>query len=116
MDLTLRSGWAEGFDATLAYLRFWLAMAFTAFWTVFVFTMTLFGLLIPGDGGRRWQLFWPRVWGGGILWAARCPLEVTKLAPPPQGTGFIYFSNHQSVLDILALFVALKNTPFVFAA
>jgi len=114
MDAILRSG-AESLDATLAYTRFWLAMAFAAFWTVFNFTMTLFGLLIPGDTGRRWQLFWPHIWGGGILWAARCPVEVTKLGPVPKG-GFLYFSNHQSILDILALFVALKETPFVFAA
>jgi 1-acyl-sn-glycerol-3-phosphate acyltransferase len=114
MDAILRSG-AESLDATLAYARFWLAMAFTAFWTVLIFTMTLFGLLVPGDAGRRWQLFWPRVWGGGILWAARCPVVVTWLAEPPRG-GFLYFSNHQSILDILALFVALRETPFVFAA
>src|SRR5712691_10278017 len=114
MDAILRTG-AESLDATLAYVRFWLAMAFTALWTVLMFTMTLFGLLVPGDAGRRWQLFWPHVWGGGILWAARCPVVVTKLGEAPEG-GFLYFSNHQSILDILALFVALKERPFVFAA
>jgi 1-acyl-sn-glycerol-3-phosphate acyltransferase len=114
MDAILRSG-AESLDATLAYARFWLAMAFTALWTVAMFTMTLFGLLVPGDAGRCWQLYWPRVWGAGILWAACCPVMVTRLGEAPEG-GFLYFSNHQSILDILALFVALKERPFVFAA
>jgi hypothetical protein len=39
MDAILRTG-AESLDATLAYTRFWLAMAFTALWTVAMFTMT----------------------------------------------------------------------------
>jgi 1-acyl-sn-glycerol-3-phosphate acyltransferase len=104
-------------DIALAYLRFWLAMAFTVVATVFWFSLTLFGLLIPGDNGRRWQLFCARSWGGSILWAARCPVYVTRVSdePPPEG-GFLYFANHHSVLDILAFFVALKETPFVFAA
>jgi 1-acyl-sn-glycerol-3-phosphate acyltransferase len=102
-------------NITLAYARFWLAMAFTVFWTVTCFTATLLGLLVPGDGGRRWQLFCARTWGRGILRAAGCPVEVEKLSPRPAG-GFLYFSNHHSMLDILALFVALDDTPFVFAA
>jgi len=41
---------------------------------------------------------------------------VTRLLDAPPRGGFLYFSNHHSILDILALFVALKDTPFVFAA
>jgi 1-acyl-sn-glycerol-3-phosphate acyltransferase len=117
MDLTFSPEVVqERLDAVLAWARFWLAMAFTVVWTVICFTMTLFGLLVPGDAGRRWQLWCARVWAGGILKAARCPVEVTRLSQDvPQG-GFLYFSNHASMLDILALFVALKDTPFVFAA
>jgi 1-acyl-sn-glycerol-3-phosphate acyltransferase len=108
---------SDPLDVGLAYARFWLAMAFTVFATVFWFSMTLFGLVIPGDRGRRWQLFCARSWGASILWAARCPVRVERTSdePAPEG-GFLYFANHHSVLDILALFVALKETPFVFAA
>jgi 1-acyl-sn-glycerol-3-phosphate acyltransferase len=107
---------AASLDALAAYARFWLAMAWTAVDTVVMFTLTLFGLLVPGESGRRWQLFCARTWAAGILWAARCPVVVTRLSDDvPQG-GFLYFSNHESILDILALFVALKKTPFVFAA
>jgi 1-acyl-sn-glycerol-3-phosphate acyltransferase len=106
----------EPLDAALAYARFWLAMAFTVVATVFWFSMTLFGLLVPGDAGRRWQLLCARSWAASILWAARCPVEVERpFGEVPQG-GFLYFANHASMLDILALFVALKDTPFVFAA
>ena len=107
---------SEGLDAGLAYARFWLAMAFTAAATVFWFSMTLFGLLVPGDAGRRWQLLCARSWARSILWAARCPVEVERLSNDTPKGGFLYFANHASVLDILALFVALRKTPFVFAA
>jgi len=115
MDLTLSH--SEPVEIVLAYIRFWLAMAYTIMATVVMFTLTLFGLLVPGDAGRRWQLFCARTWAAGILRAARCPVVVTRLStePSPAG-GFLYFSNHHSMLDILALFVALRETPFVFAA
>ena len=115
MDATLQN--TDALDALLAWCRFWTAMAYTAVSTVVMFTMTLFGLLIPGDAGRRWQLWCARTWAAGILRAARCPVVVTRTpdSRTPQG-GFLYFSNHHSMLDILALFVALKDTPFVFAA
>lgn len=117
MDLTFSAAQAaERADAPLAYLRFWMAMAFTVVWTVVMFTLTLFGLLVPGESGRRWQLFCARTWAGGILRASRCPVVVTRVSHEVPSGGFLYFSNHASILDILALFVALKDTPFVFAA
>lgn len=114
MDVTLSQ--AEQVDALLAYARFWLAMAFTIVFTVVMFTLTLFGLLVPGESGRRWQLFCARTWAAGILWAARCPVVTTRLSDEVPAGGFLYFSNHSSMLDILALEVALHETPFVFAA
>ena len=116
MDFTLQRQ-SEQVEALLAYARFWAAMAYTVVATVVMFTLTLLGLLVPGEAGRRWQLFCARTWAAGILRAARCPVIVTRLpgAKTPSG-GFLYFSNHHSMLDILALFVALKDTPFVFAA
>lgn len=114
MDLTLKT--SSELDHALAYARYWLAMAWTAFATVVFFTLTLFGVLVPGDPGRRWQLWCARTWAASILAAARCPVVVTRLLDAPPRGGFVYFSNHHSMLDILALFVALKDTPFVFAA
>jgi hypothetical protein len=57
---------SDPLDAALAYLRFWSAMAFTVVFTVVMFAATLFGLLVPGDAGRRWQLFCARTWAAGI--------------------------------------------------
>lgn len=116
MDLTLSSR-SEPLEIALAYVRFWVAMAYTVVATVLMFTVALFGMLVPGDAGRRWQFWCARAWAAGILRAARCPVVVTRVSedPAPAG-GFLYFSNHHSMLDILALFVALKETPFVFAA
>src|SRR5438552_17216162 len=105
MDATLQR--SDPLDALLAYTRFWLAMAWTVLSTVVIFTLTLFGLLMPGSAARRWHGFCARIWAAGILRVARCPLVVTRLLEqPPQG-GFLYFSNHHSILDILALFVVL---------
>lgn len=99
----------------LAYLRFWAALVWTLIMTFLAFSGTLAAYAMPRAQGRRWLMRCQRFWGAGILWATRCPVEVEFLEPPPQG-GFLYFSNHQGVLDILALFVALDRTPFVFAA
>ena len=117
MEITFSpEAFSERADALLAYTRFWMAMAFTVVWTVVMFSLTLFGLLVPGDAGRRWQLYCARTWAAGILWAARCPVQVERVSQEVPRGGFLYFSNHASMLDILALFVALKDTPFVFAA
>ena len=101
-------------DFALAYLRFWAALVWGIAMTITAFSLTLFGYLMPRVRARRWFGWCQSFWGATILWAARCPVEVHFEEPPPTG-GFLYFSNHQSILDILALFVALNRTPFVFA-
>src|SRR5690242_7412462 len=92
-------------------------MAYTVVATVVMFTLSLIGMLVAGDAGRRWQLWCARAWAAGILRAARCPVIVTRLSgdPAPAG-GVLYFSNHHSMLDILAVLVDLTDTPFVCAA
>lgn len=114
-------------EFALGYLRFWGALFWAVLMTITAFSLTLFGYLMPKPRARRWFGFCQRFWGVTILWAARCPVEVEFEEEPPglagsgpaasgPGTGFLYFSNHQGILDILALFVALHRTPFVFAA
>lgn len=105
-------------SALLAYARFWIAMAWTAFSSVLFGSIGAFAVFLPVRHARRLQGFCARSWGGSILRVARCPVEVTFLAGERElpRDGFIYCSNHSSILDILALFVALRRTPFVFAA
>ncbi len=55
-----------------------------------------------------------RAWAAGILRVARVQTEIHFEAPVPEGP-VIFASNHQSVIDILALFVRLPR-PFVFLA
>lgn len=97
-----------------AYLRFWIAMAFTALASTLTVLVFFLRRLLLG-GGDLWAYDCARTWARLVLWVARCPVEVEIAAPPPAG-GFVYCSNHQGILDILALFVALERTPFVFAA
>src|SRR5258708_40199964 len=78
-------------------------------------TSSVLGSLTPWR--RRIAATCEHFWGAAVLWAARCPVifEMEPGARLPQG-GFVYAVNHQGVLDILALFVALRERPFVFAA
>jgi 1-acyl-sn-glycerol-3-phosphate acyltransferase len=98
-----------------AITRYWFAMAFTALSAVFFFTLSLGGLFLPRARGRAYMLDVARWWATCVLWASRCPIDVQFHGPRPTG-GFLFFANHQSVLDIIALFVALRDTPFAFAA
>jgi 1-acyl-sn-glycerol-3-phosphate acyltransferase len=100
---------------TLAYLRWALVVPWFLLWTVACGALSLLGALTPWR--RRIAAFCERTWAGMTLWAARCPVVVEHEdgLSLPEG-GFIYASNHQGVLDILAMFVALRERPFVFAA
>lgn len=98
-----------------AYARFWAAMSLTVLATIVFFTGSCFGMLMPRARGRAWMLANAVLWGRAILWASRCPLEVVVEGKLPEG-GFLIFANHQSILDIPALFVALEKTPVAFAA
>jgi 1-acyl-sn-glycerol-3-phosphate acyltransferase len=111
-----RAPFREAPLATLAaWARFWAAMLVTIVTMVFCFFWALPGLAMPEVTGRRWMLGAARMWSHCILWAARCKVEVSFDGPRPEG-GFLFFANHQSSLDIPALFVALRDTPFAYAA
>ena len=100
-------------STALAYLRFWVALPFAVVASTVAFLSFFAGYLVHAS--PRWAYRCANSWGRAILWVARCPVEVQFTAPAPEG-GFFYFANHQGILDILALFVALERTPFVFAA
>jgi 1-acyl-sn-glycerol-3-phosphate acyltransferase len=97
----------------LAWARFWLTMAFALVATLLAFSWFMVGFALRAK--PRWAYRCGYWWGRGILWAAGCPVSVEFTAPPPEG-GFFYYSNHQGILDIFALFAVLDRTPFVFAA
>ena len=114
MDSAVESRRAD--SLLLAWARFWIAMAWTCFASAAAATLGALGALMPRELARRWQSLCAVWWASSILWLARCPVETTFLPGERPTRGFIYASNHSSILDILALFVALKDTPFVFAA
>jgi len=60
------------------------------------------------------MLQFPILWSRVILWAARCPVDAQFEARLPEG-GFLLFANHQSTLDIIALFIVMKDRPIAFA-
>jgi 1-acyl-sn-glycerol-3-phosphate acyltransferase len=100
---------------TMAYLRWALVLPWFLFWTVVCGLGSVVGSVTPWR--KPIAAFFERTWGRMVLWAARCPVVVQRQAGVelPRG-GFVFASNHQGILDILALFVALQERPFVFAA
>lgn len=63
----------------------------------------LTNFLLGADAGY----FWVRVWSRGLLWAGGAKLVVEGLENVDASRPTIYVSNHQSTVDIPALFVAL---------
>src|ERR1700687_2330269 len=86
-----------------ACLRWAVAVPVFLACTVFFGTLAILGAPLPWR--RRIAAFCERNWARGTLWAARCPVIVEREpgADLPSG-GFVYASNHQGILDILALF------------
>jgi len=97
-----------------AYARFWFAMAVTVVGAVLTFSGSMLGLFMGRKLGRRWMLQFPILWARMILWAARCPIDARFEAPLPKD-GMFVFANHQSTLDIIALFIVMKDHPIAFA-
>jgi 1-acyl-sn-glycerol-3-phosphate acyltransferase len=59
--------------------------------------------------------FWSRLWGGAILAGIGVRVRVEERIRLPRDRPYIFVSNHQSLLDILALSAALPY-PFGFVA
>lgn len=76
------------------------------FWTAFLFTPTVLTMLVTLSASA--SMFWlRRVWSPVLLWAGGARLEVHGLEHLPAGQPVVFVCNHQSTLDIPALFVAL---------
>jgi 1-acyl-sn-glycerol-3-phosphate acyltransferase len=83
-------------------------------WIVIVMTTVVFGLLailtswVPPRG--RLFLLWARAWSRALLFLCRIPsrIEVVNAASAvPQG---VFMSNHESLVDIPLLFVAIRQS------
>jgi 1-acyl-sn-glycerol-3-phosphate acyltransferase len=97
----------------VAGLLFFLwAMTLTSAWTVICAT-TVF-VLVPFAPGPDVFFRVSRAWAAGILRFARVKTEIHIESPVPEGP-VVFVCNHQSIIDIVALFVRLPR-PFVFVA
>jgi 1-acyl-sn-glycerol-3-phosphate acyltransferase len=80
--------------------------------SVYIVTAAMIGTLLDRTGGAAW---WCTLkWASGILYAVGVKVEPHFEAPLPEGP-CIFVCNHQSAIDILALFGALPRR-FVFVA
>ncbi len=79
---------------------------FTLTWTALLISAALVILLLTGS--RRIPLAMARrLWAPGLLWGAGARLEVTGLDNVDWSRPHIFAANHQSMIDICALFRAL---------
>ncbi|MEW6430334.1 MAG: 1-acylglycerol-3-phosphate O-acyltransferase [Myxococcota bacterium] len=85
----------------------------TGFWTVVAFIGTIVAMLVTlNRSASMWVV--QRFWSPVLLWAGGAQLEVQGLEGLDRKRPYVFVSNHQSTIDIPALFVALPwNTRFV---
>jgi 1-acyl-sn-glycerol-3-phosphate acyltransferase len=94
-------------------LRNLLCIFTTVVWSALLFPLAcLAALFTEGGGGSIWVV--RRLWAPVLLWVAGARLEVEGVEHLDAGRPTLYASNHQSTLDIPALFTALPvNLRFV---
>jgi 1-acyl-sn-glycerol-3-phosphate acyltransferase len=99
-------------------------MVFAAFWTAILFFACALALLLTWNPSSTMWIV-QRLWSPGLLWAGGGRLEVLGKENLLRGKPAIYVVNHQSTIDIPAVFMAvdvdfryvakkaLKYVPFI---
>jgi 1-acyl-sn-glycerol-3-phosphate acyltransferase len=84
-----------------------LQLIYTIGWTAGCITLALLVLALTG-GRRRIPLrMASRLWAPGLLWGAGAHLEVEGLQRVDFAQPHVFVANHQSIIDVCALFRAL---------
>ena len=97
---------------------FWLAAntvqaLFTALWSAFWISCALVLLILTLNPDVPLAMA-RRFWGPGLLWGARARVAVEPLPDVDWKQPHIFVMNHQSMIDIVAAFVAIPvNIRFV---
>lgn len=89
--------------------RVWnaLQLGYTVAWTAGCITLALLVLALTG-GRRRIPLrMASRLWAPGLMFGAGARLEIDGLARVDFAQPHVFVANHQSIIDICALFLAL---------
>ncbi len=94
-------------DRTLAWTAFnALQFAFTLAWTAALISVALLVHAVLRD--RHWPLrMASRCWAPGLLWGAGARLQVSGLERVDWSRNHVFVANHQSTIDICALFRAI---------
>jgi 1-acyl-sn-glycerol-3-phosphate acyltransferase len=99
-------------NRAIGFAFFLFGYAFACFWTIVCASTVFVVMLFSRDG----QLFFriSRSWASTVLKVAGVSVETHLEGPLPEGP-VVFVCNHQSTMDILALFVGLPRW-FVFVA
>jgi 1-acyl-sn-glycerol-3-phosphate acyltransferase len=107
-----RRGWPRRARAALWGAFNGLQLAFTLLWTAALISLAL---AVHVVAGRRWPLrMASRAWAPGLLWGAGARLEIEGAEQVDWSRPQVLVCNHQSVIDICALFRAVP-VPLHFA-
>lgn len=100
-------GRGEAVASAAAVLRAWAAYA----WAILFLAVVLpIGLLVyPFDRKQRYHDALSVVWARGALWLVGVAVEVSGAENAAPGEAYVVASNHQSMLDILAVLIALQG-------
>lgn len=86
---------------------------FTAVWSAFWISLALVALIVTLNPDVPLAMA-RRFWGPGLLWGSRARLQVEPLPDVDWSKPYIFVMNHQSMIDIVAAFVAIPvNIRFV---
>jgi len=108
MDASLdRTGERSPEIGLVARARGFVTLTYAALSMVLFFLLQLPPLLVTGAADFSIWLA-RRAWSPWGLRLAGVKLEITRLAPDPAGPA-VYASNHESALDIWALFIAIRR-------
>ncbi|MBX7117222.1 MAG: 1-acyl-sn-glycerol-3-phosphate acyltransferase [Myxococcaceae bacterium] len=78
------------------------------FWTMVMFPVV--ALVMAVSLSQSAAMYWVKhIWGGVLVWGSGATLFITGREKVPTHTPIIFVANHQSTLDIPAIFVSLPG-------
>ena len=78
------------------------------FWTVVMFPIV--AVVMAVSLSRSAAMYWVKnIWSGVLVWASGAKLHITGREKVPTNTPIIFVANHQSTLDIPAIFISIPG-------
>ena len=100
----------------MSSIRMFFVTVFFAVWTALMATLAFFSHLLTLGVGDVSMWIARRLWVPPVLWFAGIDLDTRGSERLSPDQAYVAVANHQSVIDIMAMFIALPNVPIRFIA